>query len=164
MLLHHFLIATAARLPAKTALVCGARRLSYQELADACATLAARLQALGVQCGDRLAVFMDNTPEMVIAVYAVLQAGAVFLPVNPLTKGDKLGYVLNDAEAVALLGQASLAAECERALALSPATHISLMAGEPPAGSRHQPLLVPVTVNTSAAPAAMPAPRTRARR
>ncbi len=47
--------------------------------------------------GDRVALFLENGIEMVAGVYAALGIGAVFMPISPLTKGDKLAYLLDDA-------------------------------------------------------------------
>ena len=48
-------------------------------------------------------VFADNTVETVVAFWAVLKANAVVSIVNPLTKGDKLAYLLNDCRPAALI-------------------------------------------------------------
>jgi amino acid adenylation domain-containing protein len=102
-LLHDFLIDSATRLPDKVALVAGTRRLTYAELDAQSNALAHCLVKLGVERGDRVAVFGDNTAETVIAFWAVLKADAVVVVVNPLTKADKLAYVLNDCRAKALV-------------------------------------------------------------
>jgi len=102
-LLHDFLIDSAARLPEKVALVAGAKRLTYAEIDLQSDALARSLVKLGVARGDRVVVFADNTAEAVVAFWAVLKADAVVVVVNPLTKADKLAYVLNDCRATALV-------------------------------------------------------------
>ncbi|CAH0347976.1 class I adenylate-forming enzyme family protein [Aquabacterium sp. CECT 9606] len=129
MLLHHFFDQTAARLPDKTALVCGEQRHSYAQLRDQVEQLALALQRRGIQRGDRVALFMDNTVEMVVGIFAALKAGAVFMPINPLTKQDKLAYLLNDARASALITQTSLASCYQAALALNESVHTVLVIG-----------------------------------
>ena len=57
----------------------------------------------GVERGDRVVVFADNTVETVISFWAVLKANAVVSIVNPLTKSDKLAYLLNDCRPTALI-------------------------------------------------------------
>ncbi len=101
--------ATAARLPDKTALVCGERRLSYRELRRRVHALAAVLRSDGVAPGDRVVLLLENDIEYAIAVHAVLLAGAVFVPLVATTKADKLAFVANDTEAALLLTQTSLA-------------------------------------------------------
>ena len=110
MLLHTFLENSAARYPDKTALVCDGRRLSYTELELFANRLAHALKAYGVQRGDRVAIHLDNSAEAVVALFAVLKADAVFVPVNPTTKSQKLAYVLNNCRArVLILPEAKLA-------------------------------------------------------
>ena len=129
MLLHHFFDQTAQRLPNKTALVCGEQRHSYAALRDQVDQLALALQGRGIQRGDRVALFLDNTVEMVVGIFATLKAGAVFMPINPLTKQDKLAYLLNDARAGALITQNSLASVHQPALALNDSVHTVLVVG-----------------------------------
>jgi long-chain acyl-CoA synthetase len=109
-LLHHHLLATAERLPEKAALVCEGQRHSYRQLEAASRDQAAALHALGVRPGDRVLLFLDGGFDMLAAVYGVLRLGATFVPVNPLTKRDKLRYLLADTRARAMITQASLEA------------------------------------------------------
>ena len=64
--------------------------------------------------GDRVALFLDNGIEFVVGVYAALELGAVFVPVSPQTRADKLALLLADAGAAVLLTQAVAAAGVER--------------------------------------------------
>ena len=57
----------------------------------------------GVQRGDRVIVYGDNTVDTVVAFWAVLKANAVVSIVNPLTKADKLEYYLKDCRASFLI-------------------------------------------------------------
>ena len=109
MLLHHTFETTVTRHPEHRALVREGVATSYGDLADRVEGIAAALRADGVQRGERVALFLDNCVEMIAAMYAVLKIGAVFMPVNTLTKADKLAYILNDSEASALLTQQELA-------------------------------------------------------
>jgi amino acid adenylation domain-containing protein len=108
MRVEQFLIASATRHGAKTALVAEGRRLSYAELDDLSTRLAAALAARGVRRGDRVLVFMDNCWEAAVAIFAILKAGAVFSPINASTKADKLAYVIDDCEPTAILTLAKL--------------------------------------------------------
>jgi amino acid adenylation domain-containing protein len=87
----------------KIALVCAGQRLSYRELDARSNALANSLVAGGVERGDRVIVFADNTVETVVSFWAVLKANAVVSIVNPLTKADKLAYLLNDCRPTALI-------------------------------------------------------------
>jgi amino acid adenylation domain-containing protein len=101
--LHHHLALTAARVPERTAIVAGERRLTYRELDEASTRVARGLIALGVERGDRVAIQLDNGVETVIAIYGVLKAGAAILMVNPSTKAQKLSYILGNSRASALI-------------------------------------------------------------
>jgi amino acid adenylation domain-containing protein len=126
------LFATAARLPDKTALVDGKRRLSYGELAGAVDRFASALQARGVAAGDRVAVYLGNVAEAAIAMYGILRAGAVFMPVNPLARAGKVTALLTDAGAVALVTNAALAGVWTAAVAGAPPVRFVVTCGGPP--------------------------------
>ncbi|MBI3863115.1 MAG: AMP-binding protein, partial [Planctomycetia bacterium] len=98
-----FLENSARRLPDKTALVWGEERLTYGELDARCNRLSRALVAAGVERGDRVAIYLDNSIEAIVSVFAVLKAGAVFVMVNPTTKAEKLTWILNNCQAKALL-------------------------------------------------------------
>lgn len=127
MLLHESLEQTAAHSPDRCALIAGNRRYSYSRIEQLASAMAARLSARGVVRGERVATFLDNGLDAVVGVYAALKCGAVFIPVNPLTKADKLAYLLNDAEVSALLTQESLRGEFARALNKAPSVRACLM-------------------------------------
>ncbi len=97
-------LANAARVyPDKEALVCMKQRVTYAELDARSNALAHALIADGVRRGDRVIVFADNTVETVVSFWAVLKANAVVSVVNPLTKSDKLAYLLDDCRPAALI-------------------------------------------------------------
>lgn len=119
MLLHHTFETAVTDHATHRAIVREGVSTPYADMADLVEGIAAALRADGVQRGERVALFLDNCVEMVAAIYAVLKIGAVFMPVNTLTKADKLAYILNDAEACALLTQQELAETSRAALALN---------------------------------------------
>jgi amino acid adenylation domain-containing protein len=102
-LLHDLLADTAAAVPDAIALVADGRRTSYRELSRRVHGLAHALGELGVERGDRVIVFANNTLETAIAFWAVLEANAVVSIVHPQTKLDKLGYLLADTRARVLI-------------------------------------------------------------
>lgn len=129
MRVERFLTDSAARFPTKTALVAGGRRYSFADLDALTDRVAAGLQRLGVRRGERVVVFMDNAAEAVISIFAILKAGAVFSPVNPSTKADKLAYILNNCRAQAILTQAKVADVAREAMAAAPSVTIGVVAG-----------------------------------
>jgi amino acid adenylation domain-containing protein len=106
--LHDYLLESARRLPDKVALVCNKQRLTYAEVDRRSNQLSHALVARGIERGDRVVVFGDNTIETVIAFWGILKANAVVSIVSPLTKGDKLVYLLNDCRATALVTEGHL--------------------------------------------------------
>jgi len=103
MLVDDFLNGAAARLPDKIALVCAGRELSYRTLAEEASRVAAVLRECGVRRGDRVLISTENSVEAVVAIFATLRCGAVFVVINPTVKRDKLLFLLNDCRASAIV-------------------------------------------------------------
>ena len=129
MLLHQLFEHSVKQAPDKVALVFEGTSHTYADIDRKATQLAAVLQQRGVQPGDRVATFLDNSVEAVVGIYAALKCGAVFMPINPLTKRDKLAYLLNDSRASALIAHAALKPEFEDALAQNRSVHTCLVAG-----------------------------------
>lgn len=103
MLVQEFLEYSADRLPDKVALVSDGQRLSYGEVEAQANRLANALIEQGLQRGDRVVLYLPNILELAIAIFAVLKAGGVFVPLNPSTKYDKCCYILNHCQARVLV-------------------------------------------------------------
>ena len=108
-LLHESLARSARTRPDAEAIVCGEDRVRYRELHDRALRLARGLQESGVRRGDRVTVFLENSVDTVVSIYAAAAAGAAFMVVNPQTKADKLAYLLRDADARAVIADGHLA-------------------------------------------------------
>lgn len=78
------------------AVVCGSKCLSYGAMNSAANRLARRLQRLGAGRNERVAVFLDRSPEMVTAVLAALKAGAGYVPLDTAYPPDRLLWMLED--------------------------------------------------------------------
>lgn len=94
-----------------TAVVADSQPHSYAELLTSARCLATALRARGLIRGERVVIYMDNGWPCVVSIFAVLLAGGVFVPVNPLTKSDKLRFILDDCAARVLLTDGHLASE-----------------------------------------------------
>jgi long-chain acyl-CoA synthetase len=129
MRVEHFLRESARRFPTKTALAAGGRRLTFAELDGESSDLAALLAERGIARGDRVVVFMDNCWEAVVAIFAVLKAGAVFCPINPSTKADKLAYVIENCRARGVVTQARLLPVLDDARGKAPSVQLVVVAG-----------------------------------
>ena len=102
-LLGQGLVESARLHPEKIALVIEGESYTYGQLHDASTRLASALRQRGVQCGDRVAIYMDNTWPCVVSIYGVLFAGGIFFVINPQTKKGKLQFLLADSEAKVLI-------------------------------------------------------------
>ena len=130
MRVEEFLRESARKFPAKTALVAGTRRLSYAELDDLSDRLASALHIQGIARDDRVLVFMDNCVEAVIANFAVLKAGAVVVPVNHQVKADRLGFLMRNCRARAILTLARLQVVADEAARDAPNLGLIVASGD----------------------------------
>jgi amino acid adenylation domain-containing protein len=127
--LHDYLEQAAARLPDKVALVCQDRRVTYAEINALANRFAHALVRCGVQRGDRVVVFGDNTVDTVVAFWGILKANAIVSIVSPLTKEDKLAHVLRDCGATVLVSEAHLARVFVPAAAAAPLVKTVIVSG-----------------------------------
>ena len=94
---------SAAADPAAVAVRLGDLELTYAELDERSARLAAVLRQRGLQQGDRVGVMLPNVLEFPIAYYGVLRAGGVVVPMNVLLKQREIAFYLEDSGAKLLL-------------------------------------------------------------
>src|ERR1043165_2210480 len=115
------LAASAARQRERAAIDYYGRRIAYRDLKREVDALAGFLQQrCGVARGDRVLLYLQNSPQFVIGYYAILRADAVVVPVNPMNLTDELTHYVEDSRArVAIVGPDLLA----RLANLAPAPH-----------------------------------------
>jgi len=106
--LHAILEKTAKEHPEKAAIAYFEREITYTELDSLSNQFAAALAALGVKKGDRVAIFLPNIPQFLIAYYSVLKAGAVLTAISPLHREREVEHQLNDSEAETIVALDSL--------------------------------------------------------
>ena len=129
MLVHEYLEASASRTPDKLALICDGQRLTYRQVDARANRLASGLVAAGVRRGDRVGIWLPNSVETVLAIYATLKAGATFVVVNATTKADKLAYVLDNCQARCLFAPASRVSEVIATMQEVPSLALGLLCG-----------------------------------
>ncbi|MEO5794927.1 MAG: acyl-CoA ligase (AMP-forming), exosortase A system-associated [Rhodoferax sp.] len=95
-LLHELIACAAQRAPQDRALTYGAVSMAYGELQTAVAQCAAGLMTLGLDRGERVAIYLEKRFETVIASFGAPAAGAVFVPLNPLLKPEQVAFILQD--------------------------------------------------------------------
>ncbi|MET0397983.1 MAG: amino acid adenylation domain-containing protein [Longimicrobiaceae bacterium] len=98
----------AARAPAAVAVEAGGERLTYAELRTRAHALALRLRGLGAGPESRVGICLERSAEMVVALLAVLESGAAYVPLDPEYPAERLAHMLADSGAAALLTRASL--------------------------------------------------------
>ena len=111
---------TATRFPDRAAYLFFGRALTYRQLRDDALALAGWLQRAGVEKGDRVAVFMQNCPQFPTALYAVLRADAVVVPVNPMNRAEEFKHYISDPGTKVVICSADLAAIVDAANAAVP--------------------------------------------
>lgn len=121
-LLQEYMGRSAAAAPEKTSLVFRKQRFTWAEVHAQAGRIANALRSLGVQRGDRVALYLDNSPELAIGIFGALAADGIFVVVNAQTKADKLAYVLNDCRARVLVTDRIL--EPHYAEAIAQAKHL----------------------------------------
>jgi acyl-CoA synthetase (AMP-forming)/AMP-acid ligase II len=98
ILAHH-----AQRVPNKPAIIFYGREVSFAELDNAVSHFAGWLSSRGIQAGDRVAIFLENSPQFAIAYYGALRAGAIAVCLNPMHKAVELVHEFKDSGARALV-------------------------------------------------------------
>jgi long-chain acyl-CoA synthetase len=129
---------SAGRTPQAAAIRLGEVELSYAELDERSARLAALLRERGVGQGDRVGVMLPNVPEFPVAYYGVLRAGGVVVPMNVLLKRREIAFYLEDSGAKLLLAWHGFAEEAAAGAAaagadpieVEPATFAALLADQ----------------------------------
>ncbi|GIO22569.1 long-chain fatty acid--CoA ligase [Oceanobacillus sp. J11TS1] len=98
---------SAQRYPNQRAIHYYGNDLSYKQLDEEVNVMAGYLQKrLGIKRGEKVLLFMQNSPQFVIAYYAILRADAVVVPINSMLKGEELEFYVNDCEIRnAIIGQ-----------------------------------------------------------
>ncbi|MGX7674551.1 amino acid adenylation domain-containing protein [Plantactinospora sp. DSM 117369] len=101
--LHGMFIECAARFPDRLAVVDGVRSLTYAELDVRSNRLAQHLRALGVGVESRVGICTRRDVDLMVAIYAVLKAGAAYVPLDPTYPSDRLTFMLVDSGARAVV-------------------------------------------------------------
>jgi long-chain acyl-CoA synthetase len=97
--LYRLLDETAAKYPASPCTNFFGRRLAYQQIKELSDCFAANIRNLGIRKGDRVVLLLPNSPQFLIAYYGLLKAGAVIVPLNPLSAERELEFYLTDSGA-----------------------------------------------------------------
>src|SRR5580704_15906439 len=103
--LQQLLSKSAARFPEKTAVWARNCSITYRELDERSNQLAHLLQQSGVRKGDRVGLFFPKCVESIISMFAVVKAGAVYVPLDPQAPVDRVGYIIGNCGIKVLITQ-----------------------------------------------------------
>ncbi|AMO95404.1 amino acid adenylation domain protein [Collimonas fungivorans] len=113
MLVHAMFEQQAAAQPDAVALEFQGERLSYRELNQRANQLAHHLRRFGVGPDQRVAICVERSLELVVALLATLKAGGAYVPLDPVYPDERLAHMLHDSASVALLTQEKLRSRFE---------------------------------------------------
>jgi amino acid adenylation domain-containing protein len=108
-LIHEWIAEQAARTPDATAVIAPNERVSYRELDSRANRLAHVLQARGVGPEERIGICMQRSAELIVAILAVLKAGAAYVPLDPEYPAERLRLIADNAGLALLLTHAAAA-------------------------------------------------------
>jgi 2,3-dihydroxybenzoate---[aryl-carrier protein] ligase len=140
--LNQMLTRSAGRLPDKTALVHGERRVSYRELDDSIAQLAVRFAENGLQPRDRVVLQLTNSAEFIIVFFALLRIGVIPVLALPAHRHREVSHFIAQSAAVAYIAPERARGFDYRVMASDiaaarlPSLHSVYILGEPLAGQR----------------------------
>jgi len=97
------LFASFGERPGAEALVFGGRSFSFEEIDRLSAGYAAELEARGIRKGDRVAVFAESSPEVVVAMLGHYRSGIIHVPINTRYRAEEAEHILRDSGAAAVL-------------------------------------------------------------
>jgi natural product biosynthesis luciferase-like monooxygenase protein len=106
---HEAISAQVARTPQQEAIRGQGQVLTYGELDARAAALAGALARRGVRAGDVVGVCLERTPEMVVALLAIMKAGAAYLPLDPAYPRDRIAFMIEDSAAPLVVTTAPIA-------------------------------------------------------
>jgi long-chain acyl-CoA synthetase len=116
MRFEHHLTEAARVFPNKRAIATRERSITYRELRDEARSFARALRQAGVERGDRVVIYLDNSVELIVAAFGSWYADAVFSIVNATTKADKLKFILDNCRAAAVVTDEKLLAQAKPAI------------------------------------------------
>lgn len=136
VLLQDLVFQSARKSPAREALRAGFDALDYATLAGQVEAFAHGLAHLGLERGERVAVYLDKRPETAVACFGAAAAGLVFVPINPLLKAGQVAHILRDCNVRALVTTSGrLAALEDELLHCRDLLHVIQVDGLPEPGS-----------------------------
>lgn len=107
VLVHEWLCRSAGLFPDKTALITHNQRLTYKQINNRTEYLSGVLMNMGVCRQDRVVVFLEDSADIIVSIYGILKAGAVFVVLEGTMKSNKLNFILQNSGANVLITDSS---------------------------------------------------------
>jgi acyl-CoA ligase (AMP-forming) (exosortase A-associated) len=130
--IHDLLSEQAGSRPDAPALTYREATQSYAEVWAATCTAAAQLRGVGLERGDRVAIYLEKRIETVAAMFAASAAGGVFVPINHVLKPTQVGHILVDSGARILVTSADRLAQLTAVMAASEVEQVIVIDGVVP--------------------------------
>jgi non-ribosomal peptide synthetase-like protein len=108
--LHHLFESRVDRDPKAPALVCGDVTLSYDQVEERANQLARYLKAQGVKTGERVGLFVERSPDAIVAILSILKAGAAYLPLDPSHPAERNRHIVDEASITTVVSEHALGA------------------------------------------------------
>lgn len=131
MTVDRYLRQSVEAFPEKPALVCGSERFTYKALGDAAGSFAGFLRTNGLRTGERVAVYLGNCPETVIAIFGTAQAGGTVVTINAATPSERVGYILRSCEPRFIVAPGAKLGQITEAEQGHPSPPVHILTGEP---------------------------------
>ena len=110
-LLQQLLENSAKQYPDREAVVYKDSVITYQELDIAANKLGWALRNAGIEKGDRVGICLNKSIEEIVAIYGILKAGAVYVPIDPASPTQRIAYFIENCKSKALVTTKKIAAK-----------------------------------------------------
>ncbi|ARS91126.1 long-chain-fatty-acid--CoA ligase [Natrarchaeobaculum aegyptiacum] len=117
--------------------------ISYEELWAQTGAFAAGLRERGIDAGDRVAIYLPNVPQFVLAFHGTLRAGGVVVPMNPQYRSREISHLLGDSEATVVVTLADLVPVVEQVREETAVEHVVSVGGDAEGATPFEEFLAP---------------------
>lgn len=104
-LVHDMIREQVEKIPDAIALICGGEKLTYRELDDRSSALANILHQKGVHARDKVGIVLPRSPELIVGLLAIMKAGAVYVPADPIYPTERIDYMFGNSEITCVISQ-----------------------------------------------------------
>jgi acyl-CoA ligase (AMP-forming) (exosortase A-associated) len=129
-LIWHLLRESARQFPDKEALVHGDDRLTYREVAGRVERLAGGLQEAGLRRGDRIGIYLEPSIEQVLSIFAISQAGGVYVPINMQLFPEQVAHIARDCGMKGLITRPARLSNMAALIPEIPSLEFTVLAGK----------------------------------